>query len=119
MKELSAESFDIKGDTYILTCKAAVDEGVVQGIVSSKAGKEISRIKYTVTEGLMKKWEISRDEAVRFILRFAKFHTQTRLARCDLAKLDEYVFDVDFAATKPEAVAEKVESEWRALFNKA
>jgi len=115
MKEYGSESFDVSGDMFILTYATTAEAGVMYGKVSSKTGKGISSIKYTVTSELMKKWEIGADDAVKFMSRFAKFYTQVRLARKDLAKQDEYVFDADFAGTRPEAVVEKVEREWQSI----
>ncbi|MBI4666991.1 MAG: hypothetical protein HY751_11360 [Nitrospinae bacterium] len=115
MKDISAESFDHDGNTYVLTCRAAAGQCAMLGVVSSKTGHEISRIKYSVSGGLQTKWGITSDDAVKFMSRFAKFYTQVRLARGDLAKTDEYLFDDDFAASKPEAVVDKVEREWRSL----
>lgn len=118
MKDLQAVSFEHDGNTYILSFSVPQGAtGTLHGVLSSKTGHEISRMKYAVTGDMMAKWGLGQDEAVKFLSRFAKYYTQTRVAKNDLAAAGDYTFDADFGATKPEAIVEKVEQEWQNIRN--
>lgn len=107
--------FQHGGKGYSLVLNPEKEKSAVEGIVCASGGAELFRIRYAIAPALQKKWKLDAAASAHFLARFAQFHARVRAAKGDLTGKDEYLFDADFSAVMPEAVAQNIEKEWQNL----
>jgi len=115
MPELAPVMFESGGKKLSLTITPkAGAEHAIEAAITAPGGGGVALVTYRMTDELRAAWDLDAAGAQRFMARFARFHMRTRLAEGGASPRDEYVFDMDFAASRPETVIERMEKEWAA-----
>lgn len=115
MPEQSPVTFEFGGKKLSLTVTPKAGPGhAIEAALTASGGGEVAHVTYRMTDQLCAAWGLDASSVQRFMARFARFHLRARVAEGATPLRDEYLFDMDFAASRPEAVIERMEREWAA-----